>query len=103
MEPAYYYETVGEAIRQLREKGYTVDFNLEENCIICHGGRLNPDEFEVTEVYHYEGNTDPGDEATVFGIVSKSGLKGILVMGDETNADDMTDELMQRLFGRKSR
>ena len=100
MEPAYYYETVSEAIRRLREKGFTIDFNLAENCIVCHTGRFNPDEFQVAEVYRYEGNTDPADEATVFGIISNSGLKGILVMGDDLSSDQMTEELVHKLFGK---
>jgi hypothetical protein len=100
MEAGQHYETVSEAITQLRSKGYTVDFNLAENCIVCHAGKFNPDEFEVAEIYRYEGDTDPADEATVFGIVSHSGLKGILVMGDDPDADSMTDDLVHKLFGK---
>src|SRR5687768_3034803 len=53
----YHYETVSEAIEELRKKGYTTDFNLEENCIVCHAGEFYPDDFEVTEVYRYEGES----------------------------------------------
>jgi hypothetical protein len=98
--PEYYYESPSAAIKILRNKGYTMDFNLAENCILCNAGRFKPDEFHVTEVYKYEGASDPGDEATVFGIVSNSGLKGILVMGDEPDADEMTEELLHKLFGK---
>lgn len=93
----YHYETVSEAIEELRKKGYTTDFNLEENCIVCHAGEFYPDDFEVTEVYRYEGESDPGDEATVYGIQSRTGLKGILVMGDESTMDKMTEAMVRRL------
>jgi hypothetical protein len=46
MRPGIYYNTVTEAIKQLREKGFTMDFNLEENCIACH-----PDKFSAL-VFH---------------------------------------------------
>ena len=50
MKNNYHYETVTEAIRQLREKGFTLDFNLEENCIACNLDKFNADEFEIVEV-----------------------------------------------------
>ena len=97
MEKRHHYETVSEAINQLREQGYTLDFNLEENCIACHAGKFTAGEFDITEVYRYEGNSDPADEATVYGIQSKSGLKGILVTGDETTLDDVSVEILKKL------
>jgi hypothetical protein len=36
----------------------------------------NPQKYEIKHIYRYEGNTDPGDEAVVYGIQSKSGKKG---------------------------
>ncbi len=97
MEPHYHYATVSEALEELRKKGFTTDFNLEENCITCHSDRFNPDEFEITEVYRYEGNTDPADEATVYGIESRSGLKGVLVTGYGISEDALSTELLQKL------
>lgn len=93
----YHYETVTEAIKELREQGYTVDFNLQENCLICDMGNYNADEFDIKEIYHYEGNSDPGDEATVYGIQSHSGVRGLLVTGDEMTMDNVTAEILQKL------
>ncbi len=100
MERHNHYETVTVAINQLREKGYTTDFNLMENCIVCHADKFYPDDFEIVEVYHYEGNSDPGDEATVYGIESKTGLKGILVTGDPASMDSLTREILMKLARR---
>lgn len=97
MHAHYHYSTVSEAIAELRAKGYDTDFNLEENCLVCHSGRFNPDEFDITEVYRYEGNTDPADEATVYAIASKNGIKGILVTGYGANMDGMSEEMLRRL------
>ena len=76
MQSHYHYETVTEAIEQLREQGYTYDFNLEDNCIVCDVDKFNSDEFDIVEVYRYEGDSDPADEATVYGIQSKSLIHG---------------------------
>ena len=33
-----------------------MDFNLDENCIVCHEDKFNPEDFEIVEVYRFEGN-----------------------------------------------
>ncbi len=102
-EPNYHYETVSEAIRQLRAKGFTTDFNLKENCIVCNAGEFSDEEFHISEIYRYEGESDPGDEATVYGIESHSGIKGILVTGDETDSDPMTNAVVRKLLTAKGK
>jgi hypothetical protein len=92
-----YYAPVSEALERLRKQGFTLDFNLEENCIVCGRERFREDEFEIAEVYRYEGNTDPADEATVYGIISKSGLKGVLVTGYGISTDRMSDAILKKL------
>lgn len=88
----YHYATVSKALQELKEKGFTVDFNLQENRIVdCS------DCFEIVHIYRYEGQTDPGDEATVYGIKSDKGEKGVFVAGDlsfdETSASRTLYEL----------
>jgi hypothetical protein len=64
----YHYATVTKALQELAEKGYTTDFNLEEERI-----KSNADDFTIQHIYRYEGESDPGDEATVYGIKTTSG------------------------------
>lgn len=98
MDIQYHYATVSKAIDELRQKGFTEDLNLQDNCLVCSSGKFNEDEFEVTHVYFYEGESDPGDEATVYGIESKSGIKGVLVTGDEMYSDDMARAIVDKLI-----
>ncbi len=72
----YHYATVSKALQDLADKGFTTDFNLEEDRI-----KNSPDDFEIVHIYRYEGETDPGDEATVYGVKSKDGEKGVYVAG----------------------
>ncbi|HNQ26829.1 MAG TPA: hypothetical protein PKL92_02810 [Aquaticitalea sp.] len=74
--PNYYYATVIEALDKLRKKGYTVDFNLQDVAIASH-----PENYKITEIYRYEGDTDPDEESFVFGIEANTGEKGVFVMG----------------------
>ena len=73
----YHYATVSKALEELKEKGFTTDFNLQESKITD-----SPDDFEIVHIYRYEGESDPGDEATVYGIKSKDGERGVFVAGD---------------------
>ena len=97
MSRELHYGTVSEAIKAFREKGFTLDFNLAENCLICNGEKLLPDDFEIVDVFRYEGNSDPADEAAVYAIQSKSNQKGILVTGYGASSDSMSEELLSKL------
>ena len=93
----YQYDSVAHAIDELKKKGYTEDFNLQENCIVCNAQRFNPDDFEIKEVIRFEGNSDPGDEAIVYGIESSNGLKGVLVNGYGYSSEPMGEAIAKKL------
>ncbi|MDN6281159.1 MAG: phosphoribosylpyrophosphate synthetase, partial [Psychroflexus sp.] len=64
------YDTVSEAMNDLIKRGYTTDFNIQaaDDCIICRKSNLSlsADEFEIDEIYRFEGETDPGDEMILY-------------------------------------
>ena|SRR4026207_761176 len=91
------YDTVTEAVKGLKERGFSIDFNLDENCIVCREGKFGPDNFEIVEVYRFEGDSDPADEAVVYGIESTTGLKGVLVNGYGISADPLTTDMLKKL------
>lgn len=93
----YNYDTITAAIKGLKERGYSKDFNLEENCLICHEDKYNPDDFQIVEVYRFEGDSDPADEAVVYGIESKEGFKGVLVSGYGASAVGLGAEMARKL------
>jgi hypothetical protein len=93
------YDTVSEAINDLKERGYTLDFNLETDKVVCNALplELKPDEFEITETYRFEGESNPDDEAIVYAIESKHGHKGVLVNGFGPSADTVSNEIVKKL------
>lgn len=93
----YKYDSVAHAIDELRKQGYTEDFNLKENCLICNAGQFNPDDFEIREVIRFEGDSDPGDEAIVYGIESNTGVRGVLVNGYGYSSESMGEEIVKKL------
>ncbi len=54
MHPKFHYDTVTEAIKAFRDKGFNLDFNLAENCIICNAEKFTPGDFEIVDVYRCE-------------------------------------------------
>lgn len=93
----YNYDTISEALNDLKKRGYTIDFNLQENCLVCNNDKFEIADFEVAEVYRFEGNTDPADAAIVFGIESNTGIKGVLVSGYGISAEGMSAEMAKKL------
>jgi hypothetical protein len=93
------YDTVTEAVSGLKKRGYSIDFNLEFDQLICHKTAisLRPRDFEITEMHRFEGMTDPADEAVVFAIEGKDGTKGILVDGFGPSAETLDEEMVKKL------
>jgi hypothetical protein len=94
------YDTVTEALAGLKVKGYTLDFNIAFDKIICPDNNftLHPDEFEITEVYRFEGPTDPGDEEVVYAVSSKNGtMKGVITSAYGPYADSISTDMIKKL------
>lgn len=92
--------TLTEVLENLKQEGYTADFNLKSTCLVCLGNTLqiHPEDFVVDRHYRFEGATDPGDEAILYAISSeKHNLKGTLVNGYGIYSDEMSNEMMRAL------
>ena len=92
--------TLSEILNKLKNEGYTVDFNLKENCLVCQGNsmEIHPDDFVVDRHFRFEGLSDPGDEAIVYAISSaKHDIKGVLVNGYGISSDPMGDKMIKAL------
>jgi hypothetical protein len=98
----YTYDTVSQAISGLKERGFSVDFNLEENCLVCNQGKFDVKDFEIVEFYRFEGDSNPSDEAVIYGIESLNGMKGVLVSGYGISAEGMSAEMAKKLSMHKN-
>jgi len=96
----YQYDTVVGALKGLKDRGYQLDFNIAFDKLICaqNDQCLNPSEFEITEVYRFEGNTNPSDEDVVYAVASKDGtLKGAITSAYGSYADSVSTEMLSKL------
>ena len=92
MSHLYHYATVSIALDELNENGYTFDFNLHSDDII-----KNPHHYEIQHIYRYEGDSNPDDEATVYGIKSISGKKGVFVAGFSANSENDAARILNEI------
>ncbi|MFL9829228.1 hypothetical protein ACSV4D_07410 [Flavobacterium sp. ARAG 55.4] len=92
MDAVYHYKSVSKALDELNENGFNYDFNQHEDVIL-----KNPDNYQIKHIYRYEGESNPDDEAIVFGIQSKSGKKGVYVTGFAANSITETAQLLINL------
>ena len=92
------YDTVVAALDDLKKRGYTLDFNIAFDQLICNDTCLNPSQFEITEVHRFEGDTNPSDEEVVYAVESREGdIKGVLHSAFGTYADDIAPDMLRKL------
>jgi hypothetical protein len=97
MKQNFHYANVADAVAQLKAQGYDLDFELKDNKLIAGDKSYPATDFEITDVYRYEGQSDPADEATVYALASGDSLKGILVTGYGASFDEASAETLKQL------
>lgn len=96
----YQYDTVTEALAGLKSRGFVIDFNISFDKLICskNSVTLNPADFEIVEVYRFEGDTNPSDEEVVYAVESKDGkTKGVVTSAYGMYATEISSDLLQKL------
>jgi hypothetical protein len=93
------YDSVVDALDDLRKRGYEADFELQSNCLYCNSLdlRLNEEEFQVDEVYRFEGDSNPNGNAVVYALTSPTGVKGTVVDRYPAPLNDISFEMTKKL------
>lgn len=81
-------------------RGYDANFNLLPDCIECkeHSLIIHPEDFEIDEVYRFEGMNDPGDNEVLYAISSSDHkVKGVLLDAYGTYADAISEVMLDKL------
>ncbi len=94
------YGTLSETINGLKKDGYTLDFNISKELVVCNNPNmtLSPDDFGIDKTYRFEGETNPDDQSILYAISSpKFNVKGVLVNGYGISADEKSDALISKL------
>jgi hypothetical protein len=94
------YETLTEAITALKAQGYTVDFNLLGNRLLCSEGKyhLTAEDFVIDKSFRFDVDENPSDQAVLYAIsASGHNIKGLLVNGYGIYAENSANEILEKL------
>ena len=93
------YDTLIEAMEDLKKEGYSTDFNLLDNAISSSDMNLvfTPDDFNVKAVFRFEGMSNPSDNSILYAIETRTGVKGLLVDGYGVYAGQNSPALLKKL------
>jgi hypothetical protein len=93
------YNTLSEALQDLKSRGYKEDFNLKPHCVECRGKNLQwtPERFTINEFYRFEGMSNPDDNSIVYAISSDDGVKGTLVDAYGVYSDNLNEAMIRKL------
>jgi hypothetical protein len=93
------YESLLDALFDVRARGYKEDFNIEPGCLYCGALdlRLYPAEFSVDEVHRFEEDSNPGDNSVLYAISSSGNVRGTVVDGFGAYADNMSFDMARKL------
>ncbi|UFH55674.1 phosphoribosylpyrophosphate synthetase [Spirosoma sp. KNUC1025] len=93
------YDTVTEALEGLKKQGFILDYNLKPDRLHCESKNieLSPADFDIVDVFRFEGMTDPGDETVVYAVEATNGDKGTLVDAYGTYSEAISPEMAEKL------
>ncbi len=99
-----WYDTMTEALNDLNASGYTYDFNLLSHALHCNSldREFMPSNFEVDQVYRFEGNSSAGDSSVLYAITADNKYKGTLVDAYGADAEALDFDMVQKLRTNKS-
>jgi hypothetical protein len=89
-----------EALKQLKEMGYTEDFNTKLKSMIAgtdHEKKLHRlrSDFVVDKVFRIDEDSDGGGQSVVYAVSSRGGdQKGVIVSGYGIYTDENTNEIL---------
>lgn len=93
------YDTLSEAVEDLKKRGYELDFNLKPKGLECKDPEmiLKPEEFMVDEFHRFEGESNPADASVVYAISASNKLKGVIIDAYGAYAESLSFEMLQKL------
>lgn len=83
---------LAELLQRATDDGYTRNFSCSAGTLVCmdSGQRVEAEDAWVVDSVQVDQGTDPGDDATLYLIETRGGLKGYVTVSDSFHADPQT-------------
>lgn len=98
------YGTLSQTINALVKLGYTYDFNIQDDCLVCRGNnvKLEAHELQIDKIYRFEGDADPDYQSILYAISSiNKDIKGLLVNGYGISDDATSTKFIDKIIDAK--
>jgi hypothetical protein len=72
------YKTMSEAMEDLKQRGFTANFELLDNTFraVDRGKTFTADQLTIVEHHRFEGASDPDDLSVLYAIEANDGTRG---------------------------
>ncbi|UGU16955.1 phosphoribosylpyrophosphate synthetase [Sinomicrobium kalidii] len=93
------YETLSEAIEELKKEGFTQDYNLQDKGVKNKekNSHIPAEDLNVLQMYRFEGNTNPDDNSVLYAIETAKGERGLLLDAYGVYSGNISREMMDKL------
>lgn len=93
---AYTYRTMTEAVKGLRDRGFTANFEFIRGLFrdVGSGQTFQAEDLAIVEHHRFEGTSDPDDSSICYALHTTDGTKGIVVDAFGTYANPQLSEFL---------
>lgn len=94
------YETMVEAIEDLKTRGYSHNFNVDRDGVLKEGDSSTtflPSSVELHELHRFEGATNPSDMSILYAVKTDTGEKGTVVDAFGVDGSEIVSKFMNRV------
>jgi len=93
------YDTLAQATKALRDRGYASEFHFTKNGLVNKDNEQKYDEqnLEIVEYHRFEGESNPSDMSVIYALESKDGSKGVIISAYGPYADPAFMEFLDKL------
>ena len=94
-----YYETVSIAINDLKKRGFSSTFTIDQGQAICLETKQSflPTEMTIIEYHRFEGDSSADDMSILYVLTCTNGVKGIILDAYGTYSDTQLSDFLKHV------
>jgi len=98
------YETLTEALIDLKKRGYVYSFEVIGHKAFVRetNETIDPENMTIVEYHRFEGDSNPDDMSVVYAIETTSGLKGVMIDAFGTYSSEELSSFLSKVKIKKA-
>lgn len=97
------YDTLAYATESLMNRGYNINFNVNNKGKLSNSKDLEfePSEVILMEIHRFEGMSNPADNSILYAVETRTGEKGIVIDSYGADGSKITSDFMNKVEQRR--